>query len=135
MARIVAVVLGSIMQLELKLLHGKEKERKKMLYQREEEKNPSLGRRQKLNLKCFRYFQWRIILRCPLDQIIHSSENVDTMELLKHLHQKKAQTNAFPPPWPRGVAFELHTRPVDADARTIADGNGLTFCKSSSLAI
>ncbi|KAI3933466.1 hypothetical protein MKX01_022045 [Papaver californicum] len=28
------------------------------------------------------------ILLCLLDQIIHSSENVDTMELLKHLHPK-----------------------------------------------
>ncbi|XP_026429064.1 uncharacterized protein LOC113325037 [Papaver somniferum] len=75
---------------------GKKKKEKKCCskYQREEEKNPSLGRRQKLNLKCFRYFQWRIILRCPLDQIIHSSENVDTMELLKHLHQKVQQAFA-----------------------------------------
>ncbi|KAI3958152.1 hypothetical protein MKW98_020794 [Papaver atlanticum] len=31
---------------------------------------------------------------------------------------------SFPPPWPKGVIFELRTLPVDA--RAVADGDGLT---------
>ncbi|MCL7036681.1 hypothetical protein MKW94_030164, partial [Papaver nudicaule] len=56
-------------------------------------------------------------------QTLHRHPKADVEGLLKFYGLPVLQEN-YPPPWPKGVKFELHTLPVDAEL--VPDGDGLT---------